>query len=467
MKSKIGILTFSDGRERVHQTLLGENRRLLDGVIGALQASHEVDVVSGDEIIHTPDQARNQARKMIAEGVHGTIFNYSIWSFPHLSAIAANIAKGPILLLSNLNPGFPGLVGMLAAGGSLDQIGIENSRVWGDIQDDGVMRRVLAFCRAARAVSMLKGQTYGLIGGRSMGMYTAVADPRQWQETFGVDIEHIDQLEVVRLGQSVAEETIERAYKWLTTHIGRIAFDENLTPEVLKRQLRHYYATKQIVGEWKLDFCGIKCQPEMSEHYSAPCLNQAFLNDPYDMDGPKEPFVCACEVDMDGALTMQVLKLLSGKPVLFFDFRHYYPEDDTYVFCNCGSQATWYAAASDDFRENLRKVTFHSQRPYYFPSGAATVCYMASPVEVTLARLMRKAGRYWMAIMPGKFVDYPAEKMAETSGEWPHCFVKLNVDPAELISQYGSNHSHAVVGNCVEELTAVCRMLGIEARVFG
>src|SRR3712207_7175000 len=42
---------------------------------------------------------------------------------------------------------------------------------------------------------------------------------------------------------------------------------------------------------------------------------EAFLNDPYDWDGPKEPHVCATEADMDAALTMQLLKGLSDTPV--------------------------------------------------------------------------------------------------------------------------------------------------------
>ena len=37
-------------------------------------------------------------------------------------------------------------------------------------------------------------------------------------------------------------------------------------------------------------------------------LAEAFLNDPYDWDGPHEPIVAATESDMDGALTMQLFK---------------------------------------------------------------------------------------------------------------------------------------------------------------
>jgi L-fucose isomerase len=49
---------------------------------------------------------------------------------------------------------------------------------------------------------------------------------------------------------------------------------------------------------------------------------EAFLNDPYDWEGPHEPIVAATEADIDGALTIEILKHISGEPVLFADVRH-------------------------------------------------------------------------------------------------------------------------------------------------
>lgn len=466
MKKRIGILTFSDGRDFVHKELLNLNQQLLDRVIKKLDETDEVEVIPGKEIIWTPQLARDEAKRMVKEDVDGTIFNFSIWSFPHLAAIAAEHAKQPYLMLSNLNPQYPGLVGMLASAGSLDQLGIKAQRVWGDINDLKVLKKVMSFIRAAHVVNQLKGQTYGLIGGRSMGMYTAVSDTRQWQEIFGVDVEHIDQLEVVRLSEKVPEEKVEKAFRWLTDNIGKIHYDgKKLTPEKLKYQIKCYYATKEIIEKWKLDFVGIKCQPELSDNYVTQCLSQAFFNDFYDWDGFHKPVVFACEVDMDGAMTMQILHLLTQDPALFMDFRHYDEKEGIFVFCNCGSQATYYAGKSKDPKENLKNVHLYPQIIYY-PAGGAAVQYVAKEGEVTVARLARKEGKYWMAIMPGRFVEYPREKCMETTAEWPHAFVKLNVEPEVLISQYGSNHCHAVYGDWTDELIQICDILRIESKVF-
>ncbi|TES86093.1 fucose isomerase, partial [Candidatus Aerophobetes bacterium] len=96
----------------------------------------------------------------------------------------------------------------------------------------------------------------------------------------------------------------------------------------------------------------------------------------------------------------------------------------------------------------------------------ATVQYMCAPGEVTIARLARRDGKYWMAIISGEFVSYPEEKLKEISPEWPQGFAKLFVDVDELISELGANHVHAVYGNWVRELKDVCDIMGIEYKVF-
>lgn len=466
-KRKLGVLTFSDGRQRVHEELIDINQGFLDRLIKTLEETGELELVVGSEIIHTATQAKTQAETLKCAGVDGTILNFSIWSFPNLPVIAAENGKGPYLLLSNLNPQSPGLIAMLAAGGCLDQVGIRHSRIWGDVSDENVLKKILSFARSASVINRLNGQTCGLIGGRSMGMYIGAVDTRQWQTEFGVDLEHVDQLEIMVRAQKIPEATIEKSLQWLAERVKKIEYDsKGLTPDKIKNQIRSYYATKDIIEEMKLDFVGIKCQPELSEHYGTQCLSHAFLNDPYDMDGEKEPIVSSCEADLDGALTMQILKLLTDSPTLFFDLRHYDSRNDLFVFSNCGAQATYFAGKSNDPKENLKNVTFYPQTPFYYRAGGVTVQYMCAPGEITMARLARKNGKYWMAIISGEFVSVPSERLRETSPEWPQGFTKLSIDADELIKGLGANHLHAVYGSYTDELVEICNMAGIDYKVF-
>lgn len=470
MKRKVGILTFSDGRKYIHEDLLAVNQRYQDSLKAALEATGEVEVVAGEEIIWTAELAQKEARRLAAEGVELTIFNYAIWTFPHLTAVSTRFAPGPYLLFCNLNPSEPGMVAMLANAGMMDQLGLPYGRVWGDIQEPGVLQKVMSFVRAGSALTKLKGQTYGLFGGRPLGMYTTVSNQDQWMSCFGVDVEHIEQYDIMRLSEQVESAKVEHALQWLEKHVGKIAYDgKALTPEKLKLQIRSYYALRRLIAEKGLDFIGIKAHGDLTDHFVTMDIAEAFLNDPYDWDGPHEPIVAATEADMDGALTMQILKHLSGEPVLFVDVRHYDSEDDVWYFSNSGTHATYFAARSKDPAENLKKVSFLPEVMDY-PAGGASVQHFGAPGPMTLARLARKKDQYWLSIVPADFVEFSQETMLAKSRtvtpEWPICFARLKVSADEFLANYPCNHAHGIVGDWVDELLHVAKILGIEARVF-
>jgi L-fucose/D-arabinose isomerase len=468
--ARIGILTFSDGRDFVHRGLEEFTAGVEDEIANALSsAGHEVVRAGYD--VWSNELATQAARQIADRRPDLTIFNIPVWAFPHFSMIAARATPGPILLFSSIDPAQPGMVGMLAAGGSLDQIGRTHGRAWGSVSDPAVLDRVLTHVRAAAAVGTLSGSTFGRIGGRPMGMYTAVANPDAWMSKFGIDVEEIDQLELVRRAEGVADAPVRAAREWLEQRVAGVHYDgRQLTPELLERQIRSYYAMRELIEEWHLDFSGIKGQPELTTHFATMDVTEAFLNDPYDWDGPKEPHVCATEADMDGALTMQLLKGLSHTPVLFADVRYYHADRGVWDLCNSGQHATWFAARSDDPAENLRHVHLHPE-DFFFPAGGASVHHLAAAGDFTFARLTRLDGRYRMQVLRGAMETYDTETnealMRQTTYHWPHAFARLDAPADEVLGRYGSNHIHAIPGDHVEELRVVCRLLDVDFDGFG
>ena len=184
---------------------------------------------------------------------------------------------------------------------------------------------------------------------------------------------------------------------------------------------------------------------------------------------PHDSIVAATEADMDGALTMEIMKHLSGEPVLFADVRHYDEEDNFFDLCNSGSHPTYYAGKSKEPEQNLKNVHLYPQG-FYFPAGGASVHHIAQPGKVTIARLARRKGKYWMAIIPAEFLQFSPDKAkkkaAATTLEWPHAFARFEVNPDEFLSQYDSNHCHAIYGDYVTELIWVARVLGIDYKIF-
>ncbi|RJK96389.1 L-fucose/L-arabinose isomerase family protein [Vallicoccus soli] len=467
--ARIGILSMSDGRDYVQRDIADFIRTNEDRLAAALQAAGH-DVVRAEGPLDSNTGAVRMAREVAAQGVDLTVFHYCVWAFPHFTMLAAGETRSPLLLLSNIDPVQPGMVGMLAGGGALDQVGRVHDRLWGE-PDEALVAQIASRARAASAVSRLRGSTFGRIGGRPMGMNTAVSATDQWQKLFGIDVEEIDQWEVVRRSELVDAAEAAAGREWLEKNAAGVHYDgDRLTPELLERQLRSYLAVQDLVREWNLDFSGIKGQPELTGHFATMDVAEALLNDPYDWNGPKETHVCATESDMDAALTMQVMKhVTGGLPVLFADVRHYHTDLDVWDLCNSGQHATWYAARSDDPTENLSKVHLYPE-VFFFPAGGASVHHLAAPGEMTLARFTRKEGRYRLHLMKGAFETYDDETnerlMRMSTYEWPHAFARLDAEGGDFLSRFGANHIHAVPGDVTAELRAVARMLDVELDEF-
>jgi L-fucose isomerase len=466
--ARIGVISVSDGRDYVHGGIADFIQAAEDKLAARLSAAgHEV--IRGSAPVSSNTLATSVAREVAAAGVDLTVLHYAVWAFPHFTMLAAGALGGPLLLLSNIDPVQPGMVGMLAAGGALDQIGREHTRLWGDPDSAELITQIGVHATAAAAVASLRGATFGRIGGRPMGMNTAVANTDQWQRQFGIDVEEIDQWEIVRRAELADPAEKTKAREWLEQH-AHVHYDgSKLTPALLDRQIGSYIAMRELIDEWNLDFTGIKGQPELTQHFATMDIAEAFLNDPYDWNGPKEPHVCATEADMDGALTMQLFKQIARTPVLFADVRHYHSDRDIWDLCNSGQHATWFAARSDDPAENLARVHLYPE-VFFFPAGGASVHHLAAPGLMTLGRLTRKDGSYRMQLMLGSFETYDYDTnqalMKQSTFEWPHAFARLDAPASVFLSRFGANHIHAIPGDHRATVRAACSLLGVTLDEF-
>jgi len=456
---RVGLLAFSDGRLRVHKTLEEAVNRHGAALEKAIERDPLLAAVKASEIAYSSRIARRIATEMRAAAVEAAVFDIPVFAFPNYSLLSARVLEMPVLLSSPKEGALPGLGGIMAAHGAMEQIGIKSKKIWGNpLEERDLQATLSAFCRASGAIERMKGSVYGLIGGRSIGMNTGAVSTAQWMAVFGVDIEHIDQLEIIRRANNADENEVERAYAWLTSNLGKTSKEGKAAPEHVKEQIRHYMALQGVIDDFGLDFVGLKCHYDLSEYFVTGCLSAMLSNDPYDWNGPKDPVVLACEADSDGALTMQILKLISGYPSLLFDVRSYDFDNEVFVCCNCGAQPSWYAARSDDPGENLAKVFLEPVIPKYGGNGAHFP-YVCRKGEITIARLTRFEGEYRMFMARGEFVAFPREKMAETCAAWPHGYVKMNVAPKDFVRRFGANHAHVVPGNHLEALRTYCELM--------
>lgn len=463
---RLALLSFSDGRKRVHEDLKADILAHQARIKEIAEQSGEIEVITPREVIYSTDLARSEAQWLDSQRPDAVLFNIPVFAFPNFSVIAAKLLRGPFLLIGPQDARYPGLGGLLGAGGALSQVGIDHQRLWVNLDDPDLPTQVLQFARAGAAVNRLRGQVYGLIGGRSLGMYTGASPSEGWTRLFGVDVDHVDQSEILRRAHLASADTVTQARAWLEQHVKEVRYDGvQLTPEKFDFQVRCWIAVQEIIEQFSFDFVGLKCHYDMSEFYSTQCLSAAFVNDPYDWRGPKKPTPLSCEADSDGALTMQVMSLVTQTPSCLLDLRFYDRRKNVFVMPNCGAAATWFAARSPDPAENLARVRLVPSILKY-AGGGAHVEFIYSPGPVTMARLSRSETGYHMLITQGETVHQTPSEVTGAAANWPHAFVRSNVTIEQFVNHMQANHLHLVAGDCVEELKLFCKILKIQTTVL-
>ena len=160
---------------------------------------------------------------------------------------------------------------------------------------------------------------------------------------------------------------------------------------------------------------------------------------------------------------MQILHLLSeGSPAALVDIRWFDQESGAWTLANCGAISASFLADDDD-PTGLSNVEVI---PHVFGTGGGgALTGVVSAGTVTLARLCRRDGEYWMAILTGEVQPAGRETLAKTTSAFPQAIVKASAG-LEFASTFGSNHIHMVRGNYIDELEQFCRLAGIPCQVW-
>ena len=479
----IGIVMLNDERQHVWEQNNQENMKVVQQWAEVIKKELRYidgtypEVVHGSEIITSTRIAQRVGTELLKSGCKIIIFCYNVWNFPFLVWPFLNTIgrDKPILSLSNNNGKYPGNVGLLATDGALRQVGIKTHRIVGDISDSKVVRKVVGWLRAAEANTTIRNEVFGIYGGHSMGLETGFFHLVPTIKYLGPTGRQIDQLWLLKMMENeVDNKEVEKGLAWFENLLGdRLKYDgKMLTPETLKTQIRLYLAMEIVNKEKGFDFCGLKGQRELSEYVCVGDVAEMMMNDPYDWRGPKDSTVCATEADAFAALTMQILKYISGGlPTLFMDVRLFNPEKNLWDWCNSGNHSSYYAAQSFNPEDNFRNITFHPALEFYFKAGGASVEFDAKPGPMTFARLGIWDNNPYMVIMNGESLHFSKEERKKinesTDPTWPHVHARLTCSFDEFLTVFPCNHVLGVAGELADSLIYFCEQTGIKPILLG
>ena len=325
-----------------------------------------------------------------------------------------------------------------------DDMGIKHEFIYAGPEENEFIQKVCSMAHAAKTARELSGANLGLFGGRYMNMYTGTADPIQVKKVFGIEITHINEFWLVKQAEKIDKKKIKEYSEFLHRTYGEIAAPQ----EVQERSIRLYFAMEKFRREYELDLATVKCMLEVQGDYCSHCLSVSRHID--------EGFIISCEADINGAITMQILKLLSGLAAGFGDVCRVDRKAGVLTVINCGAFATNLAG-------DYKRVRWLEQNRDLVPGEGTgmTTFFTSKPGKITLARLGRIEGQYVMQISSGEAFD-PGEEYI-VSDVSPHLFVRLDQsNPDIFIQNCRSNHQHWVYGDFKEELVQLCSILNIK-----
>jgi L-fucose isomerase len=413
-----------------------------------------VEVVWPGRAVSREEEAVAEAERMRAEGACGVIY-FTCW-FLRANVIAGACRHSglPALLWSIPNLDDTSLIGFGVAHGSLDEAGYPHEIVCGP-WDEASREKIGAWIAACRVKGIAARSRYGHVGGKCLSMMTADSDANQWRRQFGIDVDHAEQWTLIHEAEKVPDSaTAPWIERW------RREFQSvEVSDEVLARSARLYLAGREMFIRNRWDFAGVKCQFELLDNYLAPCLPVALWND----DG----FVVACETDMNAALTMYVLRLFSGHPVMFSDIQYLNREERWARFLNCGTAAAWLAGGKDKIvLRNCPEIqgTYDETTGKHLCKGGACPHFVLPPGRVTLARFGRIAGRYVLHACRGESFAFPHDEnsLLGIGAVWPFAYVKIEQDMERFVRNLRAHHMCIAPGDWLPQLKALADLWGVD-----
>src|SRR4051794_4335164 len=416
--------------------------------------------------------------------------------------------ENPLLLASNFSGRWPGLVGLLNTGASLEMLNRRFSRAWTDAPDWSAdatfMDRLSEWCSTGRiaypedeiayhapvspeAARLAAGVADEIrrrrvlilmLGDTSMGMINGYFGPRLLNR-HGFTEHKIDQAWIIDRGRRIDSKRIDAAFafvkaKGLEFHWregSATDFDENAT----KEQLRDYLVVLDMVDEYKADCVGWQYQLGLIPLRPPSDLAEGLLNSTCRPESNGDTIATATEADQGNVVPMEMMKRLLKKKqlhqaVMFHDVRWGAEHESRFlwVLLNSGSCGA-YAFNHDP--DSLSGAHSYRQPSLYFPTPGGTLTGESLPGKMTWARAYIRGAELWMDIGRGEVVQLPPSVRDQwwegTTRQWPFMAADMGISRDTLMAHYLSNHVAVAYGDIFEEMVALSQELGFKIRILG
>lgn len=423
------------------EAILYKGKRIVDGEVKGIQVPN----YNSDVVIDTRKKAMEVAELFHREDVDCVVMFIPTFLWANLYMQMVKIIDRPLLLWAGDRIEGCEAIGLWAMRGALDTIGFRPFKcLYGVPENKKILQEAFDFIEACRVKQQLRRSLFGQFGSMPMGMLAGVMDDADWINIFGVTAEHLESQSLLRLVDKYDGKQLEEVYQRIVERTG----SSYPLKGPMEKNIRIYLAMREMIEDHGLDFAGLKCTFELSDHYTAPCISQSLLLS----DG----FVSACTTEPMGALTMYIMKLFSDAPVYQGDAEQVQRDTRTVRMASCGAM---------DFNAISEKAS-NSIVDAPHLEGEANSIWMntqGKPGRVTFARLTKVRDHYVMQIARGEAFLSPEDyrpALGFPTVNWTT--IRLEGDPERFIENLRSQYIHLSWDDIADRLIELCGLLGVE-----
>ena len=249
-----------------------------------------------------------------------------------------------------------------------------------EVGSDAALRRAWDLASAAALDRQLRRARIGHLGHRVEGMTETTGHELALKRTFGPRVVGMDSQVFLERAEQIAAESVADRWQALRGQVGQVT----ATTESGIASLQVYVALKEAIEDAGLSAVAVGCYPHLM---GKVCLAASLLGE--------AGIPVACEGDVNGALGMLILTLLTGEPVHNTDLLDPIPGENAIVFTHCGSGGFSLAC-------NPSEVTLG---PVRLMDRGVCCLFPAKPGSVTLLNIVPTLGGYRLGALYGQAVE--------------------------------------------------------------
>lgn len=434
---KIGLICVS---------LEGEHTELADEFLKRAKKAFKtagIEIANPDSAFTTSsEEVRRETFISLQNDCQGIIYMAGTWLLASHVIDAISEISVPVGIWGLPEPVSFSSVGANVLHGTLMEIGRNHVLFNGYPEDEDTISKICSFAKAACVKRKLAHLKIGLIGGKTISAYPTDSDHNQIKRVFGAETEHIDQLVLLEKARKADKKEIENKILYIKNKYGKVSADET----ALERAVSVYFALKELIEDYRLDCCSVKCIGEFMDSYSSACLALTLLND--------EGYVCGCQCNLNALISADVLTLLSGEPAFFGDVNTVDFRTGIARIINCGS-------VPGKLASDYNAISLVNQYEYMGQGGGVCTLFCCKAGKVTFGTFGRIKGKYVMHIAEGEAVEKPVKDLISVR-TWAQGFIKLKGDPEIFYENLLCNHSVLGYGIHSRELKMLCKLLEVQ-----